>query len=88
MGKEKLFVVALILCSCGSRALETNPIDLIFSGVFVVAHSQNWYQISLYRSSNARITSDVLKASLSNSFKDYWNVFFKRKMLLVRAVCK
>jgi hypothetical protein len=32
---------------------------------------QTWHLISLYCSSNAKITSDVLRASLNNSFKDY-----------------
>jgi hypothetical protein len=36
---KELFVVALILCSWHSRAPETNPTDLIFSGIFVAAPS-------------------------------------------------
>jgi hypothetical protein len=36
---------------------------------------QNWHPITLYRSLNAKITSDVLKASLNNSFKDYWYLY-------------
>jgi hypothetical protein len=38
--KKKLFVVGFILCSWHSRAPETNPTDLIFSGNFVGAPSQ------------------------------------------------
>jgi hypothetical protein len=38
--KRKLFVVALILCSWHSQALETNPTDLTFSGIFLAAPSQ------------------------------------------------
>jgi hypothetical protein len=38
--KKKLFVVTLMLCSLHSRAPETNPTDLIFSGIFVAARCQ------------------------------------------------
>jgi hypothetical protein len=31
---------------------------------------QTWHTVSLYRSSNAKITTDVLRASLNNAFKD------------------
>jgi hypothetical protein len=48
--KKKLFVVAIILCSWHSRAPEMNPIDLIFSGIFVAAPSQKcsrWHLTNL-----------------------------------------
>jgi hypothetical protein len=35
--EKTLFVVALILCLWHSRAPQTNPTDLIFSGIFVAA---------------------------------------------------
>jgi hypothetical protein len=38
------------------------------------------HPMSLYRSSNAKITSDVLKVSLNNSFKDCWHLCIKIKM--------
>jgi hypothetical protein len=38
--QRKLFVVALILCSWHSRAMETNPTDLIYPGILVAAPSQ------------------------------------------------
>jgi hypothetical protein len=38
---------------------------------------ETWHPICLYRFSNAKITSDVLRASLNNSFKDYWHLFKK-----------
>jgi hypothetical protein len=34
---------------------------------------QTWHPISLYHSSNAKITTNVLRASLNNSLKDYWH---------------
>jgi hypothetical protein len=89
LAKKKLFIVALILCSWHSRAPETNPTDSIFSGIFVAAPLpeivrdnilQTWHLMSLYRSSNARVTSDVLRASLNNSFKYYWHLCKKRIM--------
>jgi hypothetical protein len=41
---------------------------------------QTWHPISLYRSPNAKITLYVLRASVNNSFKDYWHLCIKRKM--------
>jgi hypothetical protein len=38
---------------------------------------QIWHPISPYVFSNAKITSDVLTASLNNSFKDYWHLCVK-----------
>jgi hypothetical protein len=42
---------------------------------------QTWHPISLYRSSNAKITSDVRRASLSNPLKDYWHLYINRKCI-------
>jgi hypothetical protein len=39
--------------------------------------------MSLYRSSNAKITSDVFKEPLNNSFKDYWHLNIKRRNVLM-----
>jgi hypothetical protein len=91
--KKKLFVVALILCSWHSRAQETNPTDLIFSGILdscplpeIVRDNtlQTWHPISLYHFPNAKITSDVLRASLNNSFKDYWHLCIKEHVLMIQ----
>jgi hypothetical protein len=41
---------------------------------------QIWRSIPLHRSSKAKITSDVLRASLNSSFKDYWHLRIKRNM--------
>jgi hypothetical protein len=72
-GKE-LFIVAL-------RLPRT---DLIFLGILF--HScllpemfwsnmlQTYCLISLYRCLNAEITSDILRASLKDSFKNYWHL--------------
>jgi hypothetical protein len=69
--------------------LRKYPTDLIPSGIFVYAHLpeivrdntlQTWHLISLYCSSNAKTTSDVLRASFNHSFKDYWNFCIKRNL--------
>jgi hypothetical protein len=87
--KNKLFVVALILCSWRSRAPEKIPSTFDFLGDFrscllpeTVRDNtlQTWHPISLCRFWNAKITSDVLRKSLNNSFKDYWNLCIKRDM--------
>jgi hypothetical protein len=44
---------------------------------------QTWHLIYLYHSSNAKITSDVLRASLNNSFKDYWHLCITKKHTLM-----
>jgi hypothetical protein len=51
---------------------------------------QTWHPVSLYRSSNAKIASDVLWASLNNSFKDYWHYALKTRINeeRVRAYCE
>jgi hypothetical protein len=52
---------------------------------------QTWHPISLYRSSNAKITSGVLRASLKNSFKDYWYLCPKGTCIndtIVGSICK
>jgi hypothetical protein len=52
---------------------------------------QTWHLISLYRSSNAKLTSDVLRASLNDSFKDYWHLYTKKIYIndtIVRAACE
>jgi hypothetical protein len=51
---------------------------------------QNWRLKCLYRSSKAKITSDVLEASLNNSFKDYWHLCIKTYIndRIVRSDCK
>jgi hypothetical protein len=48
---------------------------------------QAWHPISLYRSSNAKVTSHVLRASLNNPFKDCWRLWIKRNTI-VGADCK
>jgi hypothetical protein len=52
---------------------------------------QTWNLIYLYRSSSTKITSCVLRASLSNSLKDYWHLCIKKTCIndtIVRADCK
>jgi hypothetical protein len=41
--------VTLILCSCQSRALETNPTDLIFSEIFVAVPSRTQLEKTPYK---------------------------------------
>jgi hypothetical protein len=89
--KEKLFVLALILCSwqLGSGN-KSHRLD--FLGTFpscplpeIVRDNtlQSWHMISLNRSSNGKIASDVLWASLSNSFKENWNLCIKKNILMI-----
>jgi hypothetical protein len=79
LAMKKVFLAALMLVTQSGSGNKSHQQD--FLGDFrscplpeIVRDNavQTWHPISLYRSSNAKITSHVLGASLSNSFEDYW----------------
>jgi hypothetical protein len=45
---------------------------------------RTWHPVSLYRTSNAKVTSDVPRASVNNSVKDYWHLCLKNRILMLR----
>jgi hypothetical protein len=50
---------------------------------------QTWHPMSLYRSSNTKITSDVLRESLnSSSFKDCWHLCIERDVLADSVIAR
>jgi hypothetical protein len=44
---------------------------------------KTWHTIALYRSSNAKITSTALRASINNSLKGYWHFMHETKNVLM-----
>jgi hypothetical protein len=85
--RKKKIVVALILCSWHIWAPETNPTtwfsgDLHSSSLPEIVRDilQTRHPISLYRSENAKITSDVFRAPLNSSFEHYWHICIKINM--------
>jgi hypothetical protein len=70
--------------SCAQLMLVTQSgsgnksLRLDFLGDFRSCPLPEIVPISLYRSSNVKITSDIPRASLNNSFKDCWHFCIKR----------
>lgn len=87
VSEKKLFVLAVDFHLLHSRAPEINHTDSILGGFSQLSRTriffrddalQIWHPISLYRSSNAEITSYILTVSLNYPCKRYWNVYSKR----------
>jgi hypothetical protein len=66
----------------------------MFSGIFLAAPSQKWFEVTPYKLRIRYLCtvpemqkySDVLRASLNNSFKDYWRL--RINDTIIRADCK
>jgi hypothetical protein len=55
-----------------------------FAEIFRGNALQTWHPIALCCSSNTKITTDVLRASLNNSFKNYCRLCVKRHNLTIQ----